>query len=107
MKHLIRTIDLELPLRQWFDGRDMGCLCCGADAEIGGLCRACATQVEPCDGLIPDHIHSQVDSTEAEAWVLDGFGGAHAIGAKTGIGRNYDCDLVVLAGSGSRAPAEL
>jgi hypothetical protein len=107
MKHLIRTIDLELPLRQWFDGRDMGCLCCGAVTEIGVLCRACAAEVEPCDGLIPDHIHSQVDSTEAEAWVLDGFGGAHAIGAKTGIGRNYGCDLAVLAGSVSREHAEL
>jgi hypothetical protein len=107
MKAPLGTIDLELVVQQWFDGRDMGCLCCGAVTEIGALCRACAVEVEPCDGLIPDHIHSQVDSTDAEAWVLDGFGGAHAIGAKTRIGRNYDCDLIVLAGSVSRDHAEL
>src|SRR5262249_3007741 len=86
--------------------RDMGCLC-GADPEIGALCRACALEVEPCGGLIPDHIHSRVDSHDAGAWVVDGFGGAHPVGATTGIGRSYECDLVVLAGSVSRDHAEL
>lgn len=85
----------------------MGCLRCGAEPEVGALCRPCAVEVGPADSLIPDHIHSRIDTTEAEAWVVDGFGGAHAIGAKTSIGRNHDCDLIVLAGSVSREHAEL
>ena len=85
----------------------MSCLCCGAVAELGVLCRSCALEVAPCDGLIADHIRSTVDSTEAEAWVVDGFGGAHAIAASSRIGRNLDGDLVMLAISVSRAHAEL
>lgn len=85
----------------------MPCLCCGLAPEVGALCRLCALEVGPCDRLIPEHIHSRIDSTEAEAWVVDGFGGAHALGARTGIGRNHDCDLVVLASSVSREHAEL
>jgi hypothetical protein len=104
---MIGTIYLELAVQQCFDGSDMGCLCCGASAEIGALCRSCALEVAPCDGLIPDHIHSRVDTTEAEAWILDGFGGAHAISATSAIGRNYDCDLIILATSVSREHAEL
>jgi DNA-binding response OmpR family regulator len=57
--------------------------------------------------LIPDHLHSRVDVTDAEAWVVDGFGGVHAIGAVVGIGRHHDRELVVLASSVSRAHAEL
>jgi hypothetical protein len=90
-----------------FDGRDMGCLCCGAGAEIGSLCRSCAQEVAPCEGLIPDHIRSNVDSTEAAAWVVDGFGAAHALGTKTTVGRNHDGELVVLASSVSREHAEI
>jgi hypothetical protein len=104
---MIRTIDLESAVEQCFDGRDMGCLCCGAVTESRALCGNCAREVEPCDGLIPDHIHSRLDSTDAEAWMLDGFGGAHAIGSSTTIGRSYDCDLVVLASSVSREHAQL
>jgi hypothetical protein len=63
--------------------------------------------VAPCEGLIPDHIRSTVDSTDAESWVVDGFGHAHAIGATSSIGRNHDGDLVVLASSVSREHAEL
>jgi FHA domain-containing protein len=85
----------------------MGCLCCGAEPEVGALCRSCALEVEPCDGLIPDHIHSKIDTTEAEAWVVDGFGGAHAIGSKSRIGRNHGSELIVLASSVSRDHAEL
>jgi len=85
----------------------MACLCCGADPEVGALCRSCASAVEPCNGLIPDHVHSRIDSTEAEAWVVDGFGGAHPIGALVRIGRSHDCELIVLAGSISRMHAEL
>jgi len=71
------------------------------------LCRPCAQSVSPCDGLIPDHIRSTVEATEAEAWVVDGFGGAHALAATSTIGRNLDGDLVVLAGSVSRQHAAL
>jgi DNA-binding response OmpR family regulator len=85
----------------------MGCLVCGAGPEVGTLCRACALQVEPCEGLIPDHVHSRVDTTDAEAWVVDGFGGAHALGPVVGIGRHHDRELVVLASSVSREHAEL
>ncbi|HEX2690656.1 MAG TPA: FHA domain-containing protein [Kofleriaceae bacterium] len=85
----------------------MTCLSCGGDPELGVLCRRCALEVVPCDGLIPDHIHSRTDSTDAEAWVVDGFGGAHAVAATTRIGRSHDRDLVVLANSVSRAHAEL
>jgi hypothetical protein len=85
----------------------MGCLCCGAEPDIGALCRPCATEIAPCAGLIPDHLHSRVDTTDAEAWVVDGFGGAHAIGLTTGVGRSHDSELVVLASSVSREHAEL
>jgi hypothetical protein len=85
----------------------MGCLCCGAGAEIGSLCRSCAQEASPCEGLIPDHVRSNVDSTDAAAWVVDGFGAAHAIAPKTGIGRSHEGELVVLASSVSRAHAEL
>jgi FHA domain-containing protein len=71
------------------------------------LCRNCAKEVTPCEGLIPDHIHSRTDSTDAEAWVVDGFGGAHPVAARTRIGRNHDNELIVLASSVSRDHAEL
>jgi hypothetical protein len=85
----------------------MGCLCCGATLAVGVLCRSCALEVAPCEGLIPDHIRSTIDSTDAEAWVVDGFGHAHAIGTTSSIGRNHDRDLILLAGSVSREHAEL
>ncbi len=85
----------------------MGCLCCGAGLEVGALCRTCALEVAPCDGLIADHLRSTVDATAAEAWVVDGFGAAHALAAKTGIGRNQDGEIVILATSVSREHAEL
>lgn len=71
------------------------------------MCRSCAQEVSPCEGLIPDHLRSNVDTTEAAAWVVDGFGAAHAIAAKSGIGRNHDGELVILASSVSREHAEL
>ncbi|MBL0213050.1 MAG: FHA domain-containing protein [Myxococcales bacterium] len=74
---------------------------------MGALCRACAQEVTPCDGLIADHLRSTVEATEAEAWMVDGFGVAHAIAAKTGIGRNQEGELVILATSVSREHAEL
>lgn len=71
------------------------------------MCRNCAKDVTPCEGLIPDHIHSRIDSTDAEAWVVDGFGGAHPIAARSRIGRNQDNELIVLASSVSREHADL
>ena len=85
----------------------MGCLCCGARVELGSLCRACAQDVAPCDGLIPDHVRSTVAMTDADAWLVDGFGAAHAVAEKTTIGRNHEGNLVVLAASVSREHAEL
>lgn len=71
------------------------------------MCRSCAQEVTPCEGLIPDHLRSNVDSTEAAAWVVDGFGAAHAVSAKSSIGRNHEGELVILASSVSREHAEL
>ena len=85
----------------------MGCLCCGVTEEVGVLCRGCAKEVAPCDGLIAEHVRSTVDATEAAAWVVDGFGVAHALAPKTTIGRSHDGELVVLASSVSREHAEL
>ena len=85
----------------------MGCLCCGAGTDTGSLCRACAQDVAPCEGLIPDHVRSTVTMTDAEAWLVDGFGVAHAVADKTAIGRSQDGQLVVLAASVSREHAEI
>jgi hypothetical protein len=57
--------------------------------------------------LIPDHVRSNVDTTEAVAWVVDGYGAAHAVAAKTSIGRKHDGELVILASSVSRDHAEM
>lgn len=85
----------------------MACLCCGAGAEVGTLCRACSLEVAPCDGMIPDHVRSNVETTDAEAWMVDGFGIAHALAAKTAIGRHQEGELIVLAASVSREHARL
>ncbi|HSK00670.1 MAG TPA: FHA domain-containing protein [Kofleriaceae bacterium] len=85
----------------------MGCLCCGARTDVGSLCRTCAQAVAPCEGLIPDHVRSAIAMTDAAAWLVDGFGAAHAVAEKTTIGRSHDGDLVVLAASVSREHAEL
>jgi hypothetical protein len=85
----------------------MGCLRCGSLPEVGALCRSCAHEVPPIEGMIPDHIRSTLDTTDALAWVVDGFGGAHAIGPRSSIGRNQECDLVILTSSVSREHAEI
>jgi FHA domain-containing protein len=85
----------------------MACLCCTGEADVGSLCRRCARDVAPCEGLIPDHVRSTVEATDAAAWVVDGFGTAHAIATQTAIGRNHEGELVVLASSVSREHAEL
>jgi predicted component of type VI protein secretion system len=85
----------------------MGCLCCGARTDLGSLCRPCAQAVAPCEGLIPDHVRSAIAMTDADAWLVDGFGAAHAVAEKTTIGRSHEGGLVVLAASVSREHAEL
>jgi hypothetical protein len=57
--------------------------------------------------LIPDHVRSTVPMTDADAWLVDGFGVAHAAAEKTTIGRSQEGQLVVLASSVSREHAEL
>jgi len=74
---------------------------------VGSLCRACALDVAPCEGLIPDHLRSTVTTTDADAWLVDGFGAAHAVASRTTIGRSQEGELVVLAASVSREHAEL
>jgi hypothetical protein len=85
----------------------MGCLCCGARTDVGSLCRSCAQEVAPCEGLIPDHLRSTVTTTDADAWLVDGFGAAHAVAEQTTIGRSHDGNLIVLSASVSREHAEL
>jgi hypothetical protein len=85
----------------------MGCVCCGAGLAIGALCRRCALEVVPCDGLIPDHVRSKLEAAASEAWVIDGFGGAHPIGACATLGRSHRGDVVVLASSVSREHAAI
>jgi hypothetical protein len=84
-----------------------GCLCCAAPEAVGALCRGCANEIAPAEGLIADHVRSTVDPDEAVAWIVDGFGNGHALEAKSVIGRNHDNQLVVLAASVSREHAEL
>ena len=83
------------------------CLTCGGASEVGALCRRCALEVAPCEGLIPDHVRSTVTASSGSAWLVDGFGAAHAIAHRTAIGRSQDGELVVLAASVSREHAEL
>lgn len=85
----------------------MGCLCCGAAMEVGALCKSCAQEVSPCEGLIRDHIRATIPTTDAEAWLVDGFGAPHPVAERTVIGRNQENQLVVLAASVSREHAEL
>jgi hypothetical protein len=85
----------------------MWCACCGDASEVGALCRACALKVAPCDGLLPEHLSSRPRGTATTAWLIDGFGGAHAVGAGATIGRSLECDVVILAPSVSREHAEL
>jgi hypothetical protein len=86
---------------------DMGCASCGAAREIGVLCRACALAVAPCAGLIPDHLCATIDAFAAEAWLIDGFGGAHPLATRSMIGRDLGNGLLVLARSVSREHAEI
>ncbi len=85
----------------------MACLCCGAGSEVGSLCRRCAGDVSPCEGLIQDHLRSTVPGMDADAWLIDGFGSPLALAEKSTIGRSHEGQVVVLAASVSREHAEL
>ncbi len=85
----------------------MACPVCGAPPEVGALCRECARQVPPAEGLIRDHVRSTVAKAGAVAWLIDGFGITHAVAERTTIGRSLDGQVVVLATSVSREHAEL
>jgi hypothetical protein len=85
----------------------MECLVCEEPSEVGSLCRACAHKVAPPDWLIPEYIIDQVESVDADAWLVDGFGQTHPVTAGTAIGRHEESQLRVLAKSVSREHAEL
>jgi hypothetical protein len=80
-------------------------VCCGKPSEVGALCRTCAVEAAPCDGLIPEHIGSKCDPARAQAWIVDGFGGAHPVGDKATVGRDLEAGIVVLESSVSREHA--
>ncbi|HVK74067.1 MAG TPA: FHA domain-containing protein [Kofleriaceae bacterium] len=86
----------------------MICPRCDAPAAVGILCAACATALAPCDGLLREHVVSPPARAGTAAWLVDGFGAAHAVpdaGAK--IGRRPESDLTIVHGSVSRDHAEL
>lgn len=82
-----------------------GCPRCGAAPVVGALCRDCADALPRCEGLLREHVRSRV--IEPAGWLVDRFGAAHALAARTSIGRRPDGDLVVLHRSVSRDHAEL
>ena len=86
--------------------RCASCVCCGNASEVGALCRVCAVEIAPCDGLIPEHISSRIAPASAQAWIVDGFGGAHPVGDKAKVGRDLEAKIVVLESSVSREHAE-
>ncbi len=86
----------------------IGCPRCGGTPSVGVLCGECASNVPSCESLIPEHVASRLGRDDAVAWLVDGFGVAHAVGAsRTLVGRRPQADLVVLNGSVSRDHAEL
>lgn len=82
------------------------CPRCENPPEVGALCAACAALLTPVDGLMPDHVTS-ITSAAAEGWLVDGFGAAHPVVARTRIGRRIGSQLAVLHGSVSRDHAEI
>jgi hypothetical protein len=88
----------------------MGCLVCGGGCggvDVKRLCRECAQQVPPFDKQIPEQVQASVKRLDAEAWLVDTFGGVHAIAARTLIGRSPESDLAVFTASVSREHAEI
>ncbi len=85
------------------------CPACGAAPRaVGVLCRDCAALVAPIESLLPEHVSSGAALDKAAAWLVDGFGAAHALGAGASlVGRRPPADLLVLNASVSREHAEL
>ena len=84
-----------------------GCVRCAADAVVGVLCAPCAGEVAPCAGLLREHVVSRPGGG-GDAWLVDGFGAAHAVpAAGCRIGRRLDGELALLHGSVSRDHVEL
>lgn len=84
-----------------------GCPRCGGAPAVGVLCPDCAAVIAPRDGFLPEHVRSRRARAEAAAWLIDGFGAAHPVGAHATIGRGPGGEVVVLDGSVSRDHAEL
>jgi hypothetical protein len=83
------------------------CPRCANPAEVGVLCAPCTALLGPGEGLMPDHVTS-LASVTAGAWLVDGFGRAHALAAaRNRIGRRPGSEVVVLHASVSRDHAEL
>jgi hypothetical protein len=82
----------------------MACLVCGERNEVGALCRPCSQKVAKPESLICEHLWSNVEN--ADAWLIDGFGAPHRLGATSVIGRDHDHEMVVLSDSVSREHAE-
>jgi hypothetical protein len=81
------------------------CLVCEEASEVGCLCRACAQRVQLPPEVIREHLWSNEGA--AEASLIDSFGHAHALGARTVVGRDHTDGVVILAKSVSRNHAEL
>jgi hypothetical protein len=84
------------------------CPICQEEPAVGVLCAACAARVPPAQALIPDHVSSTAPRDGAAAWLVDGFGAAHALAAgRTLVGRRPPATLLLLSASVSREHGEL
>jgi len=57
--------------------------------------------------MIPEHLESGVLSTDAEAWLVDGFGRAHPVPVKMRVGRNPGNEIRILTSVVSHEHVEL
>jgi hypothetical protein len=91
----------------WIVAMATGCPICGGAPATGVLCQACAGTIAPCEGLLPEHVSSTIATGKATAWLVDGFGAAHAVSSGVVVGRKAPATLLVLHASVSREHAEL
>ncbi|MBT8496274.1 MAG: FHA domain-containing protein, partial [Deltaproteobacteria bacterium] len=81
--------------------------CFDDDATAGVLCRSCASKIDTCSGLLPEHVVSRL-GTGVDAWLVDAWGQTHPVlGGGTTIGRGTHSDLGILHESVSREHAKL
>ncbi len=84
------------------------CAVCQGLRSVGVLCAGCAQRVPPAQALIPDHVSSAAPRDAAVAWLVDGFGSAHALSAgRNLVGRRPPAGMLLLSASVSREHAEL